>query len=164
MTHSPESRDLQKEAEEIEAAFPALRGGTGYTNESRKTIVYNCLSWALGIDWTNYNPEPRCAGYYWFPGIDREWSVRTITQVVEKHSYQLCHDYELEEGYEKIVFYIDHSGSPEHFARQLSDGRWTSKLGKLNDINHDSLDSLAIPAYGKPQLVFKRKREQKQGA
>ena len=65
--------------------------------------------------------------------------------------------YDLEDGYEKVVFYSDENGTPTHFARQLTSGKWTSKLGNLNDIEHDTLDSLICARYGKPGLVLKRK-------
>ena len=76
---------------------------------------------------------------------------------MESHDYKACESYELEEGYEKVVFYIDDNGVPQHFARQLSSGKWTSKLGDLNDIEHDTLESLIVPDYGSPRLVFKRR-------
>ena len=43
----------------------------------------------------------------------------------------------LQDGYEKIAIYaLD--GEPTHAARQLDTGRWTSKLGKHEDIEHDT--------------------------
>jgi hypothetical protein len=35
-----------------------------------------------------------------------------------------------------------------HAARQRQGGGWTSKLGKLQDIEHDTLDSLSGSDYG----------------
>lgn len=141
---------------EIEDNFPKLKGGSGYTVESPKTIAYNCLSWALGINWTRYDPSPRCAGYYWLPGIKREWSKETILQIFEKHGYTVCDNFELEEGYEKIAVYIEGDDFPGHFARQLENGKWASKLGSLNDIEHDSLDSIGVPDYGVPKIALRR--------
>jgi len=138
--------------------FPALKGGKGYQDTSEATIEYNCLSWALGISWTRYDPEPNCTGYFWFPGVEREWSARAIRKIFENHGYQACDSYDLEEGYEKVVFYVDEGGVPRHFARQLDNGKWTSKLGDLNDIEHDNLESIICPAYGRPQTVLKRQR------
>ncbi len=53
---------------------------------------------------------------------------------------------------------MDEAGTPQHFARQLPNGKWTSKLGDLNDIEHDDLKCLICTEYGTPQIVFKRKR------
>jgi hypothetical protein len=36
-----------------------------------------------------------------------------------------------------IAFFVDGDGQLAHAARQLQSGRWTSKLGDLEDIEHD---------------------------
>jgi len=164
MDDLPDNYEELSDIEKIENVhFPALKGGKGYESTSPASIEYNCLSWALGIDWTRFDPEPQCAGYYWFPGVEREWSLKAITKTLEILGYGICDSPGLEEGFEKVVIYIDETDTPRHFARQLTNGRWTSKLGDLNDIEHDTLDCLVIPDYGKPQLVLKRKREQIEG-
>jgi len=74
--------------------------------------------------------------------------------------YVVCQDGTLEDGYEKIVIYAKGSSSlePTHAARQLANGRWTSKLGQLEDIEHDSPVVVEGPSYGKAVLYMKRKR------
>ena len=157
VTELPDNYEELTSVEKIEVNFPALKGGKGYEDKSQPTIDYNCLAWALGINWTRYDPEPRCAGYYWLPGIEREWSLKAIRKIIERHDYLQCAEPNLEEGYEKVVFYVDEAGVPQHFARQLPTGKWTSKMGDLNDIEHDTLEALSTPDYGAPTLVFKRK-------
>ncbi|MFY9951433.1 MAG: hypothetical protein WAK27_22220 [Candidatus Sulfotelmatobacter sp.] len=157
MTDFPENYDQFSSLEKIEWEFPALRGGVGYRDTSDETAAYNCLAWALGINWTRYDPEPKCAGYYWFPGLPRKWDEVTLRLLFEKHNYSVSDNSEVEPGYEKVVFYSDDEGVPQHFARQLPNGKWTSKVGDLNDIEHDSLDCLISPIYGAPGLVLKRK-------
>jgi hypothetical protein len=44
---------------------------------------------------------------------------------------------------------------PKHAARQLPNGRWTSKLGVSEDIEH-ALHDLTGLIYGSVALVFKR--------
>ena len=51
--------------------------------------------------------------------------------------------------------YINHDGIPVHAARQLSTGKWTSKLGALEDIEHE-LDGLMGERYGKVGKILKR--------
>lgn len=156
----PPNYDELTSIEKIETVhFPSFRGGKGYRDTSEASIEYNCLSWALGINWTRYDPEPACAGYFWFPGVEREWTLNAIRKIFKYHDYVECDSHDLEEGFEKVVFYIDDTGQPGHFARQLPDGKWTSKLGDLNDIEHDTLESLICDEYGKPGLAFKRKRQ-----
>jgi hypothetical protein len=156
VTDFPDDYELLTSIQKLELEIPALRGGNGYRDTSEETIDYNCLSWALGINWTRYDPTPRCAGYYWFPGVPRKWDEPTIKKVFENHNYRVATNYELEPGYEKVVFYRNEAGIPTHFARQLQNGKWTSKIGNLNDIEHDNLDLIAVPRYGKPGLVMKR--------
>ena len=46
-------------------------------------------------------------------------------------------------------------GKPTHAARQLGDGRWTSKLGKEVDITH-TLVGLEGPVYGQVAAYLRR--------
>ena len=55
----------------------------------------------------------------------------------------MCQDAEVINGIEKIAIYADAFGDFTHAARQLRDGRWTSKLGDLDDIEHESLEEVA---------------------
>jgi hypothetical protein len=66
--------------------------------------------------------------------------------------YQVCSDGGLEPGVEKVAIYVDDFGIPQHVARQLPDGTWTSKLGKGEDIGHVSPESLAGDLYGKSRF------------
>jgi hypothetical protein len=40
------------------------------------------------------------------------------------------------DGIEKIAIFVDAKQAPTHAARQLPDGRWTSKFGCLEDMSH----------------------------
>jgi hypothetical protein len=138
-------------------AFPKIVGN--YRKTSEETIVYNCLAWALGIDWAWFQHDMRLAGYYWPPGFPREWTEATIRKIFEFHGYKeetLSRDFEPD--YVKIAFYIDETGEPTHFARQTSDGKWTSKLGDLIDIEHNNLECLEGDGqYGKVSFLLKRR-------
>jgi hypothetical protein len=61
---------------------------------------------------------------------------------------------ELESGFEKIALFAS-DGVPKHAARQLESGRWTSKLGTREDIEH-ALHDLEGAIYGSVALVMKR--------
>ena len=59
----------------------------------------------------------------------------------------MCLEETLESGFEKVALY----GSGfmyTHAARQLPDGRWTSKLGQKEDITHNTPDDVAGGVYG----------------
>jgi len=58
-----------------------------------------------------------------------------------------CGDDTLEVGIEKIALYAD-GGEYMHAARQIETGKWTSKIGFGEDIEHDTPADLAGPAFG----------------
>ena len=57
---------------------------------------------------------------------------------------------------EKVALFVRPDGTPTHAARQLRDGRWTSKLGRDRDISHKMVVDLAGEAYGEPAAYLKR--------
>jgi hypothetical protein len=48
-------------------------------------------------------------------------------------------------------------GRADVCARQLSTGKWTSKLGRDMDIEHDSPEVLNGPAYGEASIFMKKR-------
>jgi hypothetical protein len=62
----------------------------------------------------------------------------------------------LEPGYEKVALFAL-GGSVKHAARQLPDGRWTSKMGRDIDIRHDEVDGVSGPFYGDVVLYLRRR-------
>ena len=66
----------------------------------------------------------------------------------------------LEQGIEKIAIYAD-GKVYEHAARQLANGKWTSKMGKGEVIEHDTPEDLVGPAYGQVVKFMQRKRPEK---
>ncbi len=51
--------------------------------------------------------------------------------------------------------YVTADGKPQHVARQLSSGLWASKLGRLEDIEHE-LAGLDGKLYGTAQTFMAR--------
>jgi hypothetical protein len=150
--------DLETDDECVVRLCPSLRTNVNYEITSARTPVYNCLAWALGIQWAWVQPDPE-SGYYWLPGVEREWSMSAIRKIFEKVGYtQESDNTSLEAGYEKVAFFLEMDGSPSHFAKQLPDGRWSSKLGRVHDIAHNTLEDLeGEDAYGTRGLILKRK-------
>ena len=149
---------METEQEALQRNFPTLVEWVNYEIKSDPTPEYNCLAWALGIDWASFNPEPFTGGYQWFPGVERIWTRETILKILANHNYQEEADRTLEQGWEKIAIYDDIHGIPQHFARQLQSGRWTSKMGRLNDIEHYNLECLeGYEAYGPVSRILKRR-------
>ena len=61
----------------------------------------------------------------------------------------------MEPGFEKIALFATDQAVPLHAARQLASGRWTSKLGEREDIEH-ALRDLEGEIYGTVVLIMKR--------
>jgi hypothetical protein len=136
----------------LEDYFPQLQS-TGYTITSPATPVYNCIAWAAGMtdDW--WWPDPMGVSA-WPPAAPRAETVEAFLAAFESLGYVRCDDAALEPGFEKVALYaLD--GLPKHAARQLPNGRWTSKCGELEDIEH-TLDGLAGPWYGSVVHLLKR--------
>jgi hypothetical protein len=128
------------------AGFPAL--GMDYEVLAPGTSTYNCIAWSLGDthDWI-------------WPGT----AVKSFDQLNAKHGFQKMAklDFRVQPGVEKIVLYgkvVNGRTVATHQARQMADGTWTSKLGKMAVIRHATPNSLDGPDYGKPVAVYSRKK------
>ena len=69
--------------------------------------------------------------------------------------FEVCEQNFIEPGYEKIALYA-FIGQFTHVARQLEDGRWTSKLGNQETITHPSLANLSGGFYGNVHCIMRR--------
>ncbi len=69
--------------------------------------------------------------------------------------YEPCADGALEDGFEKVAIYESPQGV-EHASRQLRTGRWTSKLGNREDIEHESPTELEGDLYGEVKQYMRR--------
>ena len=129
--------------EDLRSAFPALRD---YHETSPREKRYNCIAWAAGDDTQFWWPDPY-ADRYWPAGVPRETSVAAFMAAFRTLGYEPCTDGSLDDGFQKVAIYA----SPfrvEHMARQLPTGRWTSKLGRAQDIEHATPAELAEGIYG----------------
>ena len=88
-------------------------------------------------------------------GVWRAETLAAFEEVFRSLGYVVCTDGEQETGIEKIAVFVDPRQFPTHVARQLPSGRWTSKLGELEDIAHE-LHALAGKEYGAVSLLMKR--------
>ena len=131
-----------------------------HTDTSPQSRRYNCIAWAADNSTRWWWPDPANIGY-WPPNIPRVETVDTFVMAYALQGYVTCQDSTLEAGIEKIAVYGLHVGGvvyPTHAARQLVDGKWTSKLGNFEDITHDTLDCLNGPRYGFPVCFLSRPR------
>jgi hypothetical protein len=137
----------------IETAFPKLKS-TNYKVTSSKDEIYNCIAWAAGFTDAWWWPVGT-GRIYWPAGVERTETLPAFRELFASLGHVDCASDEPEAGFEKIALFANEQGIPKHAARQLSTGRWTSKLGKMEDIEHDLRD-LEGSIYGAVVLVMKR--------
>jgi hypothetical protein len=130
--------------------FPRLTA-TNHRVTSPSTTLYNCIAWAADDTKNWWQP-----GLHWpFPTHPLDDTIAELRKVFESLGYEECPSSDWQPGLEKVALY----GVLEiytHVARQLSDGKWTSKLGNEEDIEHDAPESVAGGIYGEVVLFMKR--------
>ncbi len=146
--------EVWDEVVKLELNFPRLTD-TAYGITSEATPDYNCIAWAAGDDSRWWEPDPFFQ-YYWPERVERQYTVRAYAEAFLGLGFELCTDGAFEEGKEKVAIFAAPDGLPTHAARQLSDGTWTSKLGKSVDIRHVNLEDVGGRIYGDPVLMLQR--------
>jgi hypothetical protein len=137
----------------LEEDFPNL-GNTGYRITSPASTEYNCIAWAARDDSRWWEPDPFYL-YFWPEGAPHELTIDAVVQAYTTLGFVPCQTSEVEPGVEKIAIYVDSNGTPTHAARQLPSGKWTSKLGQSEDIEHE-LNGLTNSKYGSVARILKR--------
>jgi hypothetical protein len=140
--------------ERIEDVFPALRGREWLLSSPAETR-YNCIVWAAGDTTQWWWPRDPAEGYYWPAGVERAETLAAFVAAYALLGYAPCATADLEAGYEKIAIFTAPDGMPTHAARQLPSGRWTSKLGNWEDIEHD-LPDISGMVYGFVAQLMRR--------
>ena len=134
----------------LETLFPKL--GDNYVITSSENPKYNCIAWAYGDDSNCFWPME---GYYWPDDIACEVTIEAFMELFASIRYQCCNNPLFEPGYEKVAIYVL-DDIPTHAARQLNNGKWTSKLGQYVDIEHDTLECLNGVEYGDAVIFMRR--------
>lgn len=119
------------------------------------STTYNCISWSLGVRdrwiWPAKNGAPVSFGD--FDDLYKGQGYRRSNKL----------DVDLDSGREKVVLYAKVSVNgvlePTHSARQLDDGSWSSKVGRLPLIRHLHPEDVSGDTYGEPFALFTRERK-----
>jgi hypothetical protein len=142
--------------------FPQLNDTNGLIT-SPPSRRYNCIAWAAGNNTQWWWPDAAMIAQrlcYWPPNAPIDLTFDAFLQAYGTLGYQQCQDGALEPGFEKIALYGQRNASgsiePTHAALQLPDGRWTSKLGSYEDVEHDTTADIDCPAYGKALYYMRR--------
>src|SRR5438105_2674632 len=119
-------------------AFPFLTPQNHHTTSPR-SIDYNCIAWAMSDSEHWWQP-----GTFWpIPVQTTDFTVAALVRAFEHVGYAGCGmDASLQPGAEKVALFST-TLYYTHAARQLPSGKWTSKLGKAEDIEHDTPQDVA---------------------
>jgi hypothetical protein len=138
--------------EQLTKKYPGLQS-SHFVLTSPADHTYNCFAFAAGETWRCWDPSD-FGGLYWPPNVPRENSTAAWIAAYESLGYVRTHSVELEVGYEKVAIYA-RDGNPLHAARQITTGKWVSKLGAREDIEHD-LHGLVGDIYGVVAAILER--------
>jgi hypothetical protein len=119
---------------------------------SPATPAYNCIAWAAGDTQHWWQP-----GLYWPVTVPSDdYSVGALMQAFKSQGYEDCAlNATLEPGFDKVALY-GNALRWTHAARQLPTGKWTSKLGKDVDIEHETPQDIAGGVYEELMHLMKR--------
>ena len=139
--------------------FPNLHPGN-HQITSPSDEHYNCIGWAAGRDDQWWDPSESAdleEDDFWPANAPRDYKLTSLIATYESVGFVVCADGTQEDGIEKIALYAD-GDEYMHAARQLDTGRWTSKMGEGEDIEHETPEDLAGPCYGQVAAFMKRQR------
>jgi hypothetical protein len=136
------------------AAFPDLDADGGVVTHAPDP-AYNCVAWAAGVTdavWWPADPDG-----FWPPGVPDQLTIGAVVAALATVGYSSCTDGAHEPGFEKVAVYA-RSGVPTHVARQLADGRWSSKLGWDCTVSHATPGGVEGVIYGAVVAYLRRPR------
>lgn len=137
----------------LQILFPGLKDDS-FQITSPPHKKYNCIAWALGDNSKWWWPHPKGTAH-WPDDVPREETISAFQHLFVTNGYESCNDDQLEPGFTKIALFARDNEIPTHAAKQLTNGRWTSKLGRSEDIEHNLRD-LEGQVYGAVVLLMKR--------
>jgi hypothetical protein len=130
--------------------FPRLKPAN-HRITSPASADYNCIAWAA-----------QDTEHWWQPGVfwpvelpADDFGITALERAFLILGFENCPEGSLEAGFLKVALY----GSDllyTHAASQLPTGKWTSKLGRAEDIEHDTPDDVAGGVYGEVVGFMKR--------
>lgn len=144
----------------IETWCPRLRG-TNWRITSKATKRYNCIAWAVGDTLKRWD---KGKGNHWPHGVDAEYLFDCLVKAYMAVGFSKCTITEgrvYDKDYETVVLYGS-DGLWDHAAKLLKNGKWSSKLGDCEDIEHPTPESVGGTDYGEPLVYMRRRRPRRQ--
>jgi hypothetical protein len=132
------------------AALPRLTA-QNHQITSPTTGDSNCIAWAAEDTENWWQP-----GVFWPLEVGSDdVGIGSLVQAFRFLDYEICAGGSLESGFLKVALYAD-GQFYTYAARQLPSGKWTSKLGRAEDIEHDTPEDVADGVYGSVVQFMKR--------
>jgi hypothetical protein len=150
------TEDLNPLGSYVRALHPGL-SDENHRVSSPRDPGYNCIAHAIGSTETWWAPGGY-PGSAWPPEIEQADTLEAWRQFFALHGFERSGTARDGDGFELVAIYAL-GGEGTHVALQLPDGRWTSKLGALQDIEH-TLDALEDARYGDVALFMRRPRRE----
>ena len=136
----------------LREAFPALTHlNHGIT--SPVDLSYNCVAWALNDNARWWWPDSMGV-CFWPTNVPRTVTIEAFDRMLRQIGFSPCVRHTIEKGLQKVALYA-RAGVPTHVAKQLPKGKWSSKLGQHEDIEH-TIEALDGPKYGSVCQVYAR--------
>lgn len=139
-----------------DAEFPNLTP-ENHRVTSPAAATYNCVAWSV-----------EDTQHWWQPGVfwpvetpTDDYGLQVLQQAYESLGFTDCDKGNFEPGFERVALYGT-SFFYTHAARQLPNGKWTSKLGRAEDIEHNTPHDVAGGLYGEVVQFMKRPRQDPQ--
>jgi len=123
---------------------------------------YNCIAWAAGR--TDKHWWPGQTGIsFWPPGVTANVTLGAFIELFQFLGYEVCNEADADFRFEKVAIYV-RKGDVQHAARQLLNGRWSSKLGVWWLIEHDfdAVSGHNANEYGDIEQIMRRRRKPQQ--
>ena len=142
----------------IRAEFPRLNKATFYLT-SPEDPLYNCIAWAADDTtrwWWPVDYPLQMTKAYWPANVERREDLAAFVAAFATLGYEPCADGALERGFEKVALFANAQRTPQHAAKQLPSGNWSSKLGVHEDISH-TVYGLEGSQYGDVVQYLRRK-------
>src|SRR5687767_14393423 len=119
----------------LHEVITSLRG-TSYQITSPTTWDYNCVGWAAEDTEHWWWPFGDARGAWWPGGVERRSTEDAFVARFGLLGYEPVQDPKPERDFTRVAIYVNSDGAVSHMARQLSNGAWTSKCGRREDIEH----------------------------
>jgi hypothetical protein len=118
---------------------------------SPAAVEYHYIAWAAGDTENWWQP-----GVFWpVESTAPEYGIDALEEAFKSLGFEPYDDAGPEPGFEKVALY-GNDLLYTHAARQLPGGRWTSELGKAEDVEHDTPDVVAGGLYGEVATIMRR--------